>query len=165
MRRLQLAIVPVIMLGVLVGAPRPAHAVIKAFGYLGYGHTFGNDISSGIDDNWGPTIEIGGSIGVPFIDLEVSYWNVLNQADTQSQIRVGLRVDPPLIPLFARAAVGIPFDGDVRDALGTDVIFGAGFTALDLPLLKLNVELDYHYWTDASDLHPFEIKAGVVFGF
>lgn len=164
MRTIQIAIQVLVLAGVLVVGARPAHAVLSAIGYLGYGHTFGND-DNGLDDNFGPTIEVGGSFGVPFIDIDVTYWNVLNDAGHQSQIRVGARVAPPLIPLYGRVAAGIPFDGDVRDALGVDVIFGAGFTAFELPLLKVNLELDYHYWTDASSIHPLEIKAGVIIGF
>jgi hypothetical protein len=159
-RTLQLAIV----ICALVFVTRPAHAVLSAIGFVGYGHTFGNE-GNGLDDNFGPTIEIGGSFGVPFIDIDVTYWNVLNDAGHQSQIRGGVRVSPPIIPFYGRLAAGIPFDSDVRDVLGVDIIFGAGFTAFELPLLKVNVELDYHYWTDASSIHPFEIKAGVAIGF
>jgi hypothetical protein len=153
-----------IVLVVFFGAARPAHAVLGVIGYVGYGHTFGNE-GNGFDDNFGPTIEVGGSFGVPFVDLDVTYWNVLNDAGHQSQIRAGARISPPIIPLYGRVAVGIPFDSNIRDNAGVDVIFGAGFTAFELPLLKVNIELDYHYWTDASDIHPLEIKAGVVVGF
>jgi len=145
---------------ILIG-PRPAQAFIGALGYLGYGHTFGDN-----SDNFGPTIEVGGSFSLLFLAIDLTYWNVLDDtADSQSQIRIGARLEPPILPVYLRAAAGIPFDGDVRDRLGTDIILGAGVTAFSIPLLKIVVELDYHAWTSGSGIHPLELKAGVNIGF
>jgi hypothetical protein len=154
-------ILSVLVLLLLVSAARPAHAVLSAIGYVGYGHTFA-DVGSG---NFGPTIEIGGSFGVPFVDIDLTYWNVLDDASHASQIRLGVRVDPPLIPIYGRVAAGLPFDSDVRDAQGLDIVLGAGVNAFSIPLLKINVELDYHAWTNGSGIHPLEIKVGAIVGF
>jgi hypothetical protein len=142
-------------------AARPAHAQFSAVGWLGYGHVF----QDGEDDSLGPTIEVGPSFGLPFIALDLTYWNDLDNAGESSQLRAGARVTPPVLPFYARLAFGLPLDGDTRDALGTDVVIGAGWKALSLPLVKLLIGADYHIWTDADSFHPLEFKAGVVVGF
>jgi hypothetical protein len=140
-------------------ATRPAHAFIGAIGYLGYGHTFGDN-----SGNFGPTLELGGSISLPLIALDITYWTDLDDASNASQIRVGGRLKPPIIPLYGRLAVGLPLDSATRDAAGLDIIFGAGYTVFSLPLISINIELDYNRYT-GIDVHPFEIKAGAAIGF
>jgi len=140
---------------------RSAHAFIGAIGYVGYGHTF----QDGDDTNFGPTIEIGGSISLPIVAVDVTYWNDLDNGSNASQIRVGGRIKPPIIPLYGRLAIGLPFDGDTRDKYGVDIIFGAGYTVFSLPLIDVNIELDYHRWTAGPSINPFELKAGVALGF
>jgi hypothetical protein len=136
-----------------------AHA-FGAIGYLGYGHTFGEG-----GDNFGPTLEVGGSFSVPIISIDITYWTDLDDASNASQVRIGGRLKPPLIPLYGRLAIGLPLDGDTRDALGADIIIGAGYTVFSLPLISVNLELDYNRYTGISDIHPLEIKAGVAIGF
>jgi hypothetical protein len=142
-------------------AARPAHAFFGAVGWLGYGHVF----QEGEDVALGPTLELGGSFSVPFIALDLTYWTDLDEAGEASQLRLGARVKPPLVPVYGRLAFGLALDGDTRDLQGNDVVIGAGFEAFSLALVKLNVELDYHYWTEGIDAHPFEAKVGVVVGF
>ncbi|HYU16305.1 MAG TPA: hypothetical protein VEL05_09545 [Candidatus Acidoferrum sp.] len=142
-------------------ASRPAHAVFGAVGWLGYGYI----VQDPDNEALGPTLELGGSFSVPIAAVDLTYWNDLDEAGDSSQIRLGARLTPPIIPFYGRLALGFAVDGGTRDLLGTDVVFGAGLSVLSLPLIKLNVELDYHYWTDASDIHPLEAKAGIVIGF
>ena len=142
-------------------AVRPAHALLQAVGWLGYGHVF----QEGEDDSLGPTVEVGPSFSVPFLALDLTYWTDLDDAGEASQLRLGGRVKPPLIPLYGRLAFGLPLDSDTRDVLGTDIILGAGFEVLSLALLKFNIELDYHVWTEADGFHPLEAKVGVAIGF
>ena len=147
----------------ILGA-RPDHALFGAVGWLGYGHVF----QDGEDSSLGPTVELGPSLSVPFASLDLTYWTDLDDAGEASQLRLGGRLKPPLVPVYGRLALGLPLDGDTRDVFGTDVIIGAGFEAFSLPLFKLNVELDYHYWTDGPEgisIHPFEAKVGVAIGF
>lgn len=140
---------------------RPAHAGPGALGFVGYGHVF----QEGEDEALGPTIEIGGSFSVLLAAVDVTYWNDLDEAGDSSQLRVGGRLTPPVIPLYGRLAIGLPLDGDVREALGADVVIGAGYEVLSLALFSLNVELDYHYWTEGIDATPLEAKVGLVIGF
>jgi hypothetical protein len=160
--RITISAVAIALISIL-GA-RPAHALFGAVGWLGYGHVF----QDGEDSSLGPTLELGPSLSVPFIAVDLTYWTDLDDAGEASQLRIGGRIKPPLAPVYGRLALGLPLDGDTRDVLGTDIIFGAGFEALSLPLVKLNVELDYHYWTDGPEgisIHPFEAKVGVAIGF
>jgi len=145
-------------LAMLVAA-RPAQAFIGAIGYLGYGHTFGDN-----GGNFGPTLELGGSFSLPIISLDITYWTDLDDASNASQIRAGARLKPPVIPFYGRLAIGVPLDSTTRSAVGTDIIFGAGYTLFSLPLISINLELDYNRYT-GIDIHPFEIKAGATFGF
>jgi hypothetical protein len=140
---------------------RPSQAGPSVVGWLGYGHVF----QEGEDSGLGPTLEIGPSFSVLFAAVDLTYWNDLDEAGDSSQLRLGGRLTPPAIPLYGRLAFGLPLDGDVRDALGVDVVFGAGFEALSLPLFSLLIELDYHYWTEGIDAHPLEAKVGAVVGF
>lgn len=142
-------------------AARPAQAGPGAVGWLGYGHVF----QEGEDSSLGPTIEVGGSFSVLIAAVDLTYWTDLDDAGEASQLRLGGRITPPIIPLYGRLAFGLPLDSDVRDALGTDVIIGAGIKALSLPLFTVMVELDYHVWTDGDAYHPLEAKAGVAIGF
>jgi hypothetical protein len=142
-------------------AARPAHAIFGAVGWLGMGHVF----EDGDDERVGPTVEIGGSFSVPFAAVDITYWNDTNQEGDFSEIRGGARLSPPFIPFYGRAAIGLPFNADVRDVLGADVVIGVGYKILSLPLINLNVELDYHYWTAATDFHPLEAKVGAAIGF
>ena len=136
-----------------------AHA-FGAIGYLGYGHTFGEG-----GDNFGPTLEVGGSFSVPIISIDITYWTDLDNASNASQVRIGGRLKPPIIPLYGRLAIGLPLDSDARDALGADIIIGVGYTVFSLPLISVNLELDYNRYTGVTDIHPLEIKAGVAIGF
>ena len=144
----------------LLAAPS-AHAGFGAVGWLGYGHVF----QEGEDVDLGPTIEVGPSFSVLLAAVDLTYWNDLDEAGDSSQLRLGGRITPPVIPLYGRLALGLPLDGDVRDAAGVDVVIGAGFEALSLPLFSLTVGLDYHYWTEGTDIHPLEAKVGVALGF
>jgi len=136
-----------------------AHA-FGAIGYLGAGHTFG-----GGGDNFGPTLEVGPSFSVPIISIDITYWTDLDNASNTGQVRIGGRLKPPIIPLYGRLAVGLPLDSTTRDNAGVDIIIGAGYTLFSLPLIAVNLELDYNRYTGLSDIHPFEIKAGVAIGF
>lgn len=139
----------------------PAQAGPGAIGFLGYGHVF----QEGEDTNFGPTVEVGGSFSVLIAAVDLTYWTDLDDAGAASQLRLGGRITPPVIPLYGRLALGLALDGDTRDVLGTDIIIGAGFEAFALPLFSLVVELDYHKWTEGSDFHPLELKAGATIGF
>ena len=142
-------------------AARPAQAGPGAVGWLGYGNVF----QDGEDTGFGPTLELGGSFSVLIAAVDLTYWTDLDDAGEASQLRLGGRLTPPVLPLYGRLAFGLPLDGDVRDAQGGDVIIGAGFEVFSLPLFSLVVELDYHWWTEGIDAHPLEAKAGVVIGF
>jgi hypothetical protein len=142
-------------------AVRPAHALLEAVGWLGYGNIFQDER----DESLGPTLELGPSFGLGPLSLDLTYWTDLDDAGEASQLRLGGRFKPPVFPVYARAALGLPLDGDTRDVFGTDIVLGAGLEVLSLAIIKLNVELDYHLWTDGPDIHPVEIKAGVVIGF
>ena len=159
--RMRIAVSALALALVSLCASRPAHAVFGAVGWLGMGYIFEN----GDNESLGPTVEVGASFSVPLAAVDITYWNDMNNVSDFSEIRAGARLSPPIIPFYGRAAIGLPFQSDVRDVLGADVVIGAGLTALSIPLLDLNVELDYHYWTAASDFHPFEVKVGVVIGF
>lgn len=142
-------------------AVRPAHALLGAVGWIGYGNVFQDES----DENLGPTLEFGPSLGIPVVSLDLTYWTDLGDAGESSQLRLGGRVKPPVFPLYGRVAVGFPLHGDTRDVFGTDIILGAGAEVLSLAVLKVNLELDYHLWTEGPDVHPVELKAGVAIGF
>jgi hypothetical protein len=144
-------------------AVRPAHALFEAVGWLGYGHVFVSGEDN--DTSLGPTVEVGPSFGLPFLALDLTYWTDLDDAGEASQLRVGARAKPPLVPVYGRLALGLPLDGDTRDALGTDIVLGAGWQAFSAALIKLNLELDYHVWTDGDGYHPLEAKVGLAVGF
>lgn len=143
-------------------ATRPAQAGPGAVGWLGYGHVFIDDVD---DTSLGPTLEVGGSFSVVIAAIDLTYWTDLDDAGEASQLRLGGRLTPPIIPIYGRLAFGLPLDGETRDALGTDVIIGAGIEALSLPLFTLMIELDYHVWTEGDGFHPLEAKAGIAIGF
>lgn len=145
----------------LLLVPLPAHAFVGAVGWVGYGHIF----QEGDDDGFGPTLEIGGGIGVALAAVDLTYWNTMDEASDSSQLRLGGRVTPPILPFYGRLAIGLPLDGDVRDASGLDVVFGAGWRAVSIPLVKIVVEVDYHKWTAGTDGVPLELKVGAVIGF
>jgi hypothetical protein len=155
--------IPVVALALILVSlsARPAHAGPGAVGWLGYGHVF----QEGDDQALGPTLEVGGSFSALVAAVDVTYWNDLDEAGDSSQLRLGGRLAPPIIPLYARLAIGYPFDGTVRDNFGWDLVVGAGLEVLSLPLVSFNIGLDYHYWTDGVDVHPIEAKAGLVIGF
>lgn len=143
-------------------AARPAEAGPSAIGSLGYGRVIIDDFD---DTSLGPTLEVGGSFSLLIAAVDLTYWTDLDDAGEASQLRLGGRLTPPIIPLYGRLAFGLPLDGDTRDALGTDIIIGAGIEALSLPLFTLFVELDYHLWTEADGYKPLEGKVGIEIGF
>jgi hypothetical protein len=157
--RIAISIIP-LALGSFV-ALSPAQAGPGAIGFLGFGHTF----QEGEDDSFGPTLEVGGSFSVLIAAVDLTYWTDLDDAGPNSQLRLGGRITPPVIPLYGRLALGLPLDGDTRDALGADIVIGAGFEAFSLPLFSLLIELDYHQWTEGIDARPLELKAGAIIGF
>src|SRR6266545_1696060 len=72
----------------------------------------------------------GGSVRIAISALALAFVTVLAsgqaEAGDSSQIRIGGRLAPPIMPFYARLAFGFALDSDVRDVLGTDVVLGAG---------------------------------------
>ena len=142
-----------------------AHAVVGVTATGGYGATFGD----GGTQEFGPTAEAGAYLSVPFIKFDVGYYKNLDDkasVDSKGQARLGLRVCPPLIGLYGRAAVGIPLDKPTRDASGYDLLLGGGYSLFSLGIAAINAEIDYHHLTEGgSKVYPFEFKLGLDVGF